>query len=137
MYGSRRERGDIDLTTKEIIEKYFECINSGDWETWVTLFDDRVVMDEALSGYTEGIQAMRDSADSIKKEFLKFENHIKEIVVEGNKGMVVCRIEAVTAGGISLESTGANYYQIEGGKIVHMVSFHDKEPFVEAFSNSQ
>ena len=125
------------MTTREIIEKYFECINSGDWETWVTLFDDHVVMDEALSGHTKGVQAVKDSADGIKREFSKFENHIKEIVVEGNKGMVVCRIEAVTAGGVSLESTGANYYQIEGGKIVHMVSFHAKGPFIEAFSDSQ
>ena len=125
------------MTTREVIEKYFECINSGDWETWVTLFDDCVVMDEALTGHLEGIQAMKGSADDIKKEFSKFENHIKEIVVEGNKGMVVCRIEAVTTGGASLESTGANYYQIEDGKIVYIASFHDKGPFIKAFSDSQ
>ena len=127
----------MTLTTKEVIEKYFECINSGNWETWLTLFDDHVVVDDALSGHMEGIQAMKDAADGIEKVFSKFENHIQEIVVEGNKGMVVCRIEAVTAGGVSLESTGANYYEIEGGKIVHMVSFHDKEPFIKAFSGSQ
>ena len=121
------------MTTKEIIEKYFECINSGDWETWMTLFNDHVVMDEALSGRMEGIQAMRDSVDGIQQQFQKFENHIQEIVVEGDKAMVICRIEAVTTGGTPLESTGANYYKIENGKIVYMASFHDREPFIKAF----
>jgi ketosteroid isomerase-like protein len=125
------------MTTKKIIEKYFECINSGDLETWVTLFDDHVVVDEALSGHMEGIQAIKDSVDGIEKQFSRFENHIQEIVVEGNKGMVVCRIEAVTSAGVPLESTGANFYKVENGKIVYMSSFHDKEPFIKAFSASQ
>lgn len=125
------------MTAREIIEKYFECINRRDWETWVTLFDDHVVVDEALSGHTEGIQAMKDSADGIEAQFSKFENHIQEIVVEGNKGMVVCRIEAITAGGVPLESTGANFYKIKDGKIVYMSTFHDPTPFMKAFSGTQ
>ena len=125
------------MTTKEIIEKYFACINSRDWETWMTLFDDNVVIDEAISGHMEGIQSVRESAEGIEKGFSMFRNSIEEIVVEGNKGMVVCRIEAVTAGGNSLESTGANFYRIENGKIVYMSSFHDTVPFMKAFSEAQ
>ena len=124
------------LTTKEIIEKYFECINSRDWKTWVTLFDDNVVIDEAISGHMEGIQSVKESAEGIEKGFSTFKNHLEEIVVEGNKGMVVCRIEAVTVGGNSIDSTGANFYKIENGKIVYMASFHDRTPFVKAFSEA-
>lgn len=125
------------MNTRETVVKYFDSINSQDWETWLTLFDDNVVVDEALSGHMEGIQAIRDSVSGIQQGFRKFENHIQEIVVEGNKAMVVCHIEAVTASGIPLESTGANYYRVKNGKIVYMASFHDSEPFKKAFSASQ
>ena len=60
------------MTTKEIIEEYFECINSGDWETWLTLFDDNVVFDEAISGHIEGIQSLKESVESTEKEFSMF-----------------------------------------------------------------
>ena len=122
------------MNTRELIEKYFECINTQDWDTWLTLFDDKVVIDEALSGHMEGLESMRDSAQGIQEQFSKFENRIEEIVVEGNKGMVVCTIEAVTAGGVPIESTGANFYRIENGKIAYMSSFHDSVPFAKAFS---
>ena len=95
--------------------------------------EKNIFVDEAISGRGEGIQVIRDSADGIIDVFSKFENRIQEIVVEGNKAMVICRIEAVTAAGIPLESTGANYYQVENGKIIYMASFHDREPFVKAF----
>lgn len=125
------------MNTREIIEKYFECINNQNWEEWLTLFDDNVVMDEALSGHMEGMQAMRDSAKGIQEQFSKFENHIQEIVVEGERGMVVCCIEAVTVGGAAIESVGANFYRIANGKITYMASFHDRTPFSQAFSSQQ
>ena len=125
------------MTTREVVQKYFDCINTGDWETWVALFDDNLVMDEALSGHLEGLQAMKDSADGIQKGFQRFNNRIVEIVVEGNKAMVVCRIEAVTTTGVPLASTGANFYRVENGKIVYMSSYHDPAPFFKAFSGAQ
>jgi len=80
---------------------------------------------------------MRNSVIGIQQGFRKFENHIQEIVVEGEKAMVVCHIEAVTASGIQIESTGANYYHVKNGKIVYMARFHDPEPFKKAFSSSK
>lgn len=127
----------IQMNTKEIIETYFSCINHQDWQTWLTLFDDQIVVDEALSGHMEGMQAMRDSVTGIQQLFSKFENHIQEIVVEGERGMVVCRIEAVTTGGAVIESVGANFYRIANEKITYMASFHDRTPFTQAFSSQQ
>ncbi|NCR74321.1 MAG: hypothetical protein GPI92_01445 [Microcystis aeruginosa K13-06] len=127
----------LSIKTRELIKQYFECINTQDWDTWVSLFDDNVVMDEALSGHMEGRQAMKDSAKGIQEQFSKFENHIQEIVVEDERGMVVCRIEAVTVGGAVIESVGANFYRIANGKITYMASFHDRTPFTQAFSSRQ
>ncbi len=122
------------MDTRELIQKYFDCVNSGDWNTWLTLFDEHAVMEDALSPRMEGLEALRGSAAGIQQGFRSFKNHIVEMVVEGDRGMVVCRIDAVTAGGNPLESTGANFYRVANGKITYMASFHDREPFVKAFS---
>lgn len=125
------------MNTRDVIETYFKSINSRDWDTWLSLFADDVVMDEALSGHLEGIEAMRASAAGIQQGFTKFENHVEEMVVEGNKGMVVCRIDALTASGVPVVSTGANFYRIRDGKISYMSSFHDPAPFMKAFGGGQ
>lgn len=38
------------MDTKEVITEYFEAVNAGDWERWLKLFHDDVVMDEQLAG---------------------------------------------------------------------------------------
>ena len=117
------------MTTQEIIVKYFECINNADWENWCTLFDEKIVYDDAVSGKIEGMEAIRLAAKGISMGFKSFKNYAIETVVEKNKAMVVCHIDAVAANGKSLDSTGANFYKIENGKIVYVASYHDIAPF--------
>ncbi len=94
-------------------------------------------MDEAISGHMEGIQAVRESAESIKNGFASFRNDIVEIVVEDNKGMVVCDLKAVLKNGATIESRGANFYRMKEDKIIYMSSFHDKTPFINALSEAK
>jgi len=122
------------MTTKEIIVKYFEYINNSDWENWFTLFDENIVYDDAISGRMEGMAAIKQTAVGISNGFKSFKNSIVDSVTEENKGMAICRIEAVIANGKTLDSTGVNYYKIENQKIVYVASYHDSEPFKKLFS---
>lgn len=121
------------MSTREIVQRYFDTINQQDWATWIELFAKEIVIDEALSGHMEGLEAVKQSAAGIQQGFQRFTNTIDELVVEGDRAMVVCTIDATTAGGASLRSTGANFYRIADGKIIYMSSFHDREPFLKAF----
>lgn len=122
------------MNTREVVEDYFKYINSGDWSNWLTLFSEETIFDDAVSGRLQGLQAMQECADGMVREFDSFTNTVQEIVVEGEKCMVVCNIDAKTKSGKKLESPGANFYRVVDGKIIYMSSYHDPRPFFEAFS---
>ncbi|MDJ0632311.1 MAG: nuclear transport factor 2 family protein [Xenococcaceae cyanobacterium MO_188.B29] len=117
------------MNTREVIEKYYETVNAGDWETWLTLFDDNLVMDEQLAGHIEGTQTLRDGVDGLIKGYSKFQNLPKHIVVSGNEACAVSRIEAANASGVKIEANVANYFVVENGKITYLANFHDTRPF--------
>ena len=54
------------MSTTEVILKYYANVNAGDWDTWLTLFDENLVMDEQLMGHVEGLGALADVADGLE-----------------------------------------------------------------------
>ena len=116
------------MNTREIVTEYFECVNSGRWDDYLTLFDDNVIMDEQLMGHLEGIAAVRAGVEQLRNA-PEFQNQPLEIVVEGDRAMAVWHITAIGPGGVSIEATGANFYRMAGGKIVYFANYHDTAPF--------
>jgi ketosteroid isomerase-like protein len=117
------------MDTRSVIEKYYQTVNAGDWEAWLTLFDDRVVIDEQLAGHVEGIEILRGAVGALKKGYSFFKNQPAHIVVNGDEACVVSRISAANAAGVPIEANVANYFRLTGGKIVYMANFHDTVPF--------
>ena len=116
-------------TTRRVITTYYDSVNAGDWDTWLTLFDDNVVIDEQLAGHVEGAAILRGAVDGLKAGYSKFFNRPKHIVVEGNTAAVVSHISAANAAGVPIEAEVANYFRVESGKITYMANFHDSVPF--------
>ena len=117
----------IDATA--LINSYYESVNKGDWDTWLTLFDDNVVIDEQLAGHLEGIGILRGAIGGLKKGYSKFQNKPEDIVVDGNQACVISHISAANASGVPIEANVANYFRLENGKIKYMANFHDTVPF--------
>ena len=117
------------MTTREVIERYYQTVNTGDWDAWLALFADDIKMDEQLAGHLEGIDTLRAAVGGLEKGYSKFLMHPQEIVVEGDKGCVIWHCEAESADGKPIDAKGANYFVIEGGKITYMSNFHDSVPF--------
>ena len=117
------------MNIQDIITKYYESANAGDWNTWVSLFADNMVMDEQLAGHLEGIETLRGAIGGIERGYSKFQNLPQHTVINGNEACVVSHISAANASGVPIEANVSNYFRIEDSKISYMANFHDTRPF--------
>ncbi len=117
------------MTTREIIDTYYAAVNRGDWDTWLTLFAEDVVIDEQLAGHVEGAAVLRGAVAGLKRGYSKFQNHPHHIVVAGDEACVVSEIDAANAAGIPIRARVANYFRMRDGQIAYMANFHDSRPF--------
>jgi len=117
------------MDIREVIDKYYEYANAGNWNAWCDLFAENMVMDEQLAGHIEGLDKLRPMMAGMDKAYSKFQNVPKHIIVSGNEAAVVSHISAANAAGVPIEAEVMNYFQIKDGKIVYMANFHDSVPF--------
>lgn len=117
------------MSTKEVINKYYDYVNEGDWNNWLTLFDDNIIMDEQLAGHLEGIKTLSGAVGGLEKGYSKFLMHPQETLIEDNQAFVIWNFEGANADGIPIEAKGVNFFRIEDDKITYMSNFHDTRPF--------
>ena len=117
------------MTTREIIQTYYDSVNRGDWDTWLTLFAENVVIDEQLAGHVEGAAVLRGAVGGLKKGYAKFFNRPQHIVINGDEACVVSEIDAANAAGVPIKARVANYFRIQNGRISYMANFHESRPF--------
>jgi ketosteroid isomerase-like protein len=120
------------MDTREVVERYYATVNAGDWETWLTVFDEHVVVDEQLAGHLEGVGAMREEADAIRAAYPKFRMDPEHVVVEGEEACAIWHCTAVSASGAPVDARGTNYFRVVGGRIAYLANFHDKGAFAPA-----
>ena len=116
------------MGTREIVTRYFECVNAGAWDDWLSLFADDIVMDEQLGGHTEGIAALRRATEGLRSS-KKFRNRPQKFIIDGNTAAVLWHISTEGPRGEPIEADGMNYYEIRNGKIAYFANYHDSRPF--------
>ena len=115
----------------ETMHKYYEYANAGLWDAWCDLFTEDMVMDEQLAGHIVGLAALRPMMAGMGQAYAKFQNVLKEILVEGDQGAVVSHISALAAKypDQPIEADVMNYFRFRNGKIAYMRNVHDSKPF--------
>ena len=124
-----RHREDMLMSTRDVVTRYYELANQGDWDRWTDLFADDQVMDEQLAGRVEGRDALRQLMKGFPATYPSFQNVPRHIVIEGEQAAVVSHISATTTSGRSIEHGVANYFRIVEGRIAYFANFHDTAPY--------
>lgn len=117
------------MKNREIIDKYYEYANAGDWDAWCDLFAEDQLMDEQLAGRIEGLSALRTIMSGMDLTYSKFQNVPQNVIISGDEGAVVSHISAANLAGKGIEANVMNYFRFKNGKISYMANFHDSKPF--------
>jgi ketosteroid isomerase-like protein len=120
---------------KEIVTRYYELANSGQWDEWCDLFAPNQVMDEQMAGHIEGREALRELVHGFPAAFASFRNEPEHFVfdTEQDAAAVVSHLTVVTAGtGATVTVNVCNYFRMADGFISHMSNYHDTAPFAAA-----
>jgi len=117
------------MGTREVVTRYYELANAGDWDAWCDLFAADQVMDEQLAGHIEGRETLRTMMKGFPAMYTSFANKPQHVVVDGEQAAVVSHISAVTPSGGRIEANVVNYYRVVNGLISYMANFHDTVPF--------
>ncbi len=124
------------MDTREVVNRYYELANAGDWATWCDLFAADQVMDEQLAGHVEGRETLRKMMDGFPGMYATFQNQPRHFVVDGEQAAVVSHISATTPSGGQVEADVVNYFRVVDGLITYMANFHDTVPFRAVLSNA-
>lgn len=117
------------MDSGEVVTRYYELANSGEWDSWCDLFAPDAVIDEQLAGRIEGQQPLREMMRGFPDMYASFLNKPVHVLVTGDEAAVVSHISATAAGGEKVEADVCNYFQIADGSIVYMANYHDTAPF--------
>ena len=118
-------------SSADVVTRYYELANAGDWSRWCDLFAEDLVMDEQIAGHIEGQRTLREMMKGFPRMYESYANKPARVVITDDQAAVVSHISATTAGGQSIEADVCNYFEISGGKISYFANFHDTVPFSE------
>jgi ketosteroid isomerase-like protein len=115
--------------TAQVVRDYYRFVNAGDWDGWLSLFDDAIVVDEQLAGHLEGLDKLRPAVGVLEKGYSSFQMHPVHTVVDGGEACVIWHCEAKNASGVPIDAHGANWFEVTNGRITRMSTHHDSVPF--------
>lgn len=119
------------MTTRDILDKYYDYANAGTWDQWLTLFTNDVVMDEQLAGHIETLATLTAMMDGMGATWERFANVPSVFVIDGDRAAVISHISGIVAGKPDrpVECDVVNYFEMRDGKIAYFKNVHDSRPF--------
>ncbi len=126
-------------TNSEIVCAYFESVNAGNWQAWLSLFADDAVLEEPI-GSINGIQALTEGTHVLDKAYSKFENKLLSFFIDGDNACAQTHISAITMSGGVIEVDVCNVYLFKSGKIQRQKNYLDAQklqPFLDELKKQE
>ena len=119
------------MTPKEVIAKNYECFNTGDMETFVSLYHDDVVVTingmHRFSGVHKGLDAWLEVLGGVPPRYEDFSVTPINMIAEGDQ--VFTQIHAQAKG---LDADFGHYHKLADGKIKEFWVYDDSQKMAHA-----
>ncbi|HKP95469.1 MAG TPA: nuclear transport factor 2 family protein [Fibrobacteria bacterium] len=115
------------MQAKETIEKYFDSLHKGEWESFVA--EDFVFMNSNLDKVVHGKAAYLEGAGRFFKTTTAVE--IRRMLVENGKAAVLARYHLRSPAGNAGTCDVAEFITVEGGKLTSSAIFFDTKALAE------
>jgi len=119
------------MTPKEVIAKNYECFNTGDMQTFVSLYHEDVVVTingmHRFSGVHKGIYAFMEVLGGIPSRYEKFSVTPINMIAEGDQ--VFTQIHAEAEG---MDADFGHYHRLVDGKIKEFWIYDDSQKMAHA-----
>ncbi len=117
------------MSTRTVVDTYYQLANAGEWDAWCDLFAPDQVMDEQLAGHVEGREALRALMKGFPDMYTRFANVPRLVVVDGDQAAVFSHISATAHDGTDVEADVSNYFRVRDDRISYLTNVHDTVPF--------
>lgn len=105
--------------------------NRGDYEAALAYFHPEVVVDSSAAfvvhGPYRGIEGVREFYDTIAEAFAEFRVEPQEVIVRGDRALVVARTVGLTHDGEPFEGEEFDLWTIRDGLAIGLEIFFDRE----------
>ena len=102
------------MNAREVVTRYYELANAGDWDAWCDLFAADQVMDEQLAGHIEGRETLREMMKGFPGMYASFSNPPKHFIVDGDQAAVSRTSPRRHRRAATVEAEVMNYFRITG-----------------------
>jgi ketosteroid isomerase-like protein len=114
------------MTPKDVVAKNYECFNTGDMETFVSLYHEDVVVTvngmHRFSGVHKGINAFLEVLGGLPSRFENFSVTPTNMIAEGDQ--VFTQIHAKAEG---LDANFGHFHRLVDGKIKEFWIYDDSQ----------
>ena len=119
------------MTSKDVVVKSYECFNTGDMETFVSLFHEDVVVTvngmHRFSGVHKGINAFLEILGDLPARFENFSVTPTNMIAEGEQ--VFTQLHAKAEG---LDANFGHFHRLVDGRIKEFWIYDDSQKMAHA-----
>lgn len=113
------------MTTRELIDRYFDAVNQHRWTELESVFHPDVVIQHGMTLSTTGRAAAIKLLTAVVRQFDEHEDRPTRYLVDGTVAAVEIRFEGITRRGTPVAFDAVDFIDTDGAAITKVASWYD------------
>lgn len=113
------------MTTRTLVQKYFDAVNNHDWDQLVEVFHPDVTVQHGSTLSTSGRGRAVKLLQAVVAQFAEHEDRPTRMLVDGNVAAVEIAFTGTLPNGLALAFEAVDIIDTDGDAITRVVSWYD------------